>query len=281
MFIPKIHRHMGRFMVLPRDHVNAFIVELEKSIVVVDSTLATSDSLELRRKAESLGKPIEAVLVTHGHPDHYGGLVSFKDLPRFGSQGCLEFAHREDIKKSPTASHYLGDDWPTERYFPNEIIPDGFNITFGGVKFTFKDLGPAESDSDGMWIFESDGITNVFIGDTVALRCHCFFRDGHYFQWLDVLNRLEKEFDLDKTRFWFGHGEVPSSKEVLEWQKGYHQAFLEAVRKIEDRTIPVPRSIQEQVIADMQKFLPTETTLFLLDYEMDITLADMYKKVTV
>ena len=69
-----VHRHMGKFLELPRDHVNAFIVELDHSIVIVDATLAISSATGLRQKAEAIGKPIEAVLLTHGHPDHYTGL---------------------------------------------------------------------------------------------------------------------------------------------------------------------------------------------------------------
>ena len=35
---PVVHRFPGRYMELPRDHVNAYVVELEKSVVVVDAT---------------------------------------------------------------------------------------------------------------------------------------------------------------------------------------------------------------------------------------------------
>ena len=278
MFVPKVHRYIGKFMVLPRDHVNAFVVELENSVVVVDSTLALSNSLELRQLAESFGKPIEAVLLTHGHPDHWGGFVSFADLPRLGSQGAEDFAREEDRVKSPTATMYLGEDWPAEHIFLTDIIKDGFSTTFGGVTFTFTDLGPGESPSDGMWSFQADGIKHVFTGDSVAYQCHCFFRDGHALEWLKLLDRLERDLDFSKTKMWFGHGEVPGGKNVIDWQRGYINSFVDSVKRIGDRTLPVPRSIQEQVLADMQTYLPGEATLFLLDYEMDITLQNYYKQ---
>ena len=88
MIAPITHRYIGKFMALPDDHVNAYIVELENSLVVVDSTIALSSALGLRAQAEALNKPIEAVLLTHGHPDHYTGLAVFDDLPRFSSPGC-------------------------------------------------------------------------------------------------------------------------------------------------------------------------------------------------
>lgn len=54
------------------------------------------------------------------------------------------------------------------------IIGDGTVFTF-----TFHDLGPGESDSDGMWVFHEDGVTHAFAGDAISPECHCFFRDRH------------------------------------------------------------------------------------------------------
>jgi glyoxylase-like metal-dependent hydrolase (beta-lactamase superfamily II) len=274
---PIVHDVMGKFMELPRDQVHAYVVELENSVVVVDTTLAMSSAAAVRAKAESLGKPIEAVLLTHGHPDHYTGLVKFADLPRLASQGCLDFAHSEDIHKSAVAKGYLGDDYPDKRIFPDEIVKDGDKFTFGGVKFTFTDLGPAESPSDGMWVFEKDGVTHAMVGDVVANRCHCFMRDGYSFEWLKVLDRLEKDFD-ESTLLYIGHGKTPSTMEMIEWQRRYVKAFIESVDELPDRSEPVSRATQEKVIAAMQKYLPGEATLFLLDYELEISIPALWKR---
>ena len=271
MTYPSVHRVVGRFMELPRDHVNAYVVELEESVVVVDTTLALSSARALRDKAESFGKPIEAVLLTHGHPDHYTGLVLFEDVPRFASQGCLEFAQREDVVKSPVAESLLGDDYPRRRVFPNEIITGGTTLTFGGADFTFHDLGPGESDADGMWTVDQGGQRSAFVGDVGALNCHCFFRDGHATQWLGILDDLSEQFD-DRTRLYLGHGTSPSGTEVLDWQRGYIRAFLHAVAKLEGHPDPTGRPAQEQVITAMKEYLPGEATLFLLDYELEKTI---------
>jgi len=265
---PIVHRVLGKFMMLPRDHVNAFIVEMKSSVVVIDATLALSSARDLRKKAEALGKPVEAVLVTHGHPDHYTGLKVFEDLPRLGSQGCLEFAHREDIVKAPTATHYLGDDYPTERVFPHPIIKDGDTFTFGGVKFTFRDLGPGESDSDGLWTYRADGVDHVFVGDTVAMNCHCFFRDGHVRDWNRILDRLLKDYG-SSARLYLGHGESPCGLEAIDWQRGYNRAFEVACAALKARRAPIDPAARSEVIASMMRYLPNEATFFLLDYELE------------
>lgn len=271
MTIPGVYRFVGRFTELPRDHVNAYVVELSDSVVVVDTTLALSSARALREKAESFGKPIEAVLLTHGHPDHYTGLVAFEDVPRFASQGCLDFAHREDVAKSRVAESMLGDDYPRRRIFPDEIVKGGTTLTFGGTDFTFHDLGPGESDADGMWTFEADGRTSAFIGDAAALDCHCFFRDGHAYDWLRTLDNLSAQFD-DQAQLYLGHGTSPAGTEVLDWQRGYIKAFLHAVARLEGNPDPVERPAQEDVIAAMKEYLPSDATLFLLDYELEKTI---------
>ena len=52
---------------------NAFLVETAKSLVVVDTMMTVSDARSLRRQVDAIGKPLKAVLITHGHHDHTNG----------------------------------------------------------------------------------------------------------------------------------------------------------------------------------------------------------------
>jgi glyoxylase-like metal-dependent hydrolase (beta-lactamase superfamily II) len=273
---PKIHDIRAKFMDLP-DHVHAYVIELPDAVVVVDATIAESSASEVRTVAESLGKPIEGLLMTHGHPDHYTGLVKFADVPRYASQGCLDFAHHEDIAKSSVAKGYLGADYPDVRVFPDRIVRDGEVVRLGGVDFTFTDLGPGESDADGMWTFAQQGVKYAFVGDAIANHTHCFMRDLHALEWLKILERLDRELD-SSTRIYVGHGDVPAPLETIAWQRGYIETFLDAVGRIEDRSLPVARATQEKVIAAMKGYLPGDATMFLLDYELDVTIPAMWEK---
>src|SRR5215831_17790916 len=55
---------------------NAYLVETPRSVVAIDTTLSNTDSKALRAKLDALGKPLVAVLLTHGHPDHYNGITN-------------------------------------------------------------------------------------------------------------------------------------------------------------------------------------------------------------
>jgi glyoxylase-like metal-dependent hydrolase (beta-lactamase superfamily II) len=145
---PIVHRVAGKFRVLP-DHVNAYVAELDHECAVVDATIALSSAGQLVAIAQRLDKPIRAVLITNGHPDHYSGLKVFEQLPRYASRGCLDFARKEDAEKGSLGRQYHGDDYPDPRVFPNKIIQDGAQLIFDGYTFAFSDLGPGNRTPTG------------------------------------------------------------------------------------------------------------------------------------
>jgi glyoxylase-like metal-dependent hydrolase (beta-lactamase superfamily II) len=50
---------------------NAYIIETKIGLVVVDTMMINSDAKVLRQYIDNINKPLIAVIITHGHPDHY------------------------------------------------------------------------------------------------------------------------------------------------------------------------------------------------------------------
>src|SRR5262245_33593743 len=120
--VPTIHRypeqHEGAF-------VNAYLVETDSGVVAVDGLLTVSESRAMRQGLETLGKPLHAVLLTHSHPDHYGGLtelVAGDDVPIIAPQGVIDTITRDDDEKERILRPMFGDEWARERTFPNTPI---------------------------------------------------------------------------------------------------------------------------------------------------------------
>ena len=210
--------------------VNAYLIEGQSAVVAVDSTLTVSGGRELRERVEAIGKPLAAVVLTHAHPDHYGGaveVVAGADAPIIATAGVDEVIRRDDPIKEEILRPMFGEEWPAERAFPNQIVEDGAELSFGDIELTVRDLGPGESPHDSIW-FLGEGRTTVFSGDQAYNHMHCYLADGFWEEWLAHLDTLAADLPSDAVLH-PGHGD-PAGLALLDWQRRYIERFIEAVR---------------------------------------------------
>src|SRR5918995_6624629 len=180
---PAVHRFPAQ---QPSAFVNAYLVETAVGVVAVDSLLTVSDSRAMRAALEALRKPLQAVLLTRSHPDHYAGLaqlVAGDNVPIIAPQGVIDTIARDDATKDAIVGPMFGEEWPRTRIFPNTPIRDGESVTFDRVQFTVVDLGPSESPHDSPWMLGTDERI-VFLGDQIYDHRHCFLADGFHREWL-------------------------------------------------------------------------------------------------
>lgn len=55
-----------------------YLIEGADSLTIIDAALAQSVPAILKQAAQFPNKPIKRILITHGHPDHIGGLPALK-----------------------------------------------------------------------------------------------------------------------------------------------------------------------------------------------------------
>ncbi len=257
-----IHRHAATTAGTP---VNAYVIESPEELVVVDATLTVDDGRALRDRVAALDKPLAGVVITHAHPDHYGGLVELlaghADVPVHATQAVVDAVKRDDPVKEQNQRPMLGEQWPAQRAFPDTPVADGATLALGHIALRVTDLGPGESPADSLWAL-SDG--RVFSGDVAYDRHHCYLADGFHQQWLANLERLQAELPPGATLH-PGHG-LPCGREVLDWQRGYIHTMLDAIGHADwsDRD-----TAREEVAATMRAYLPTEALAFLMELSID------------
>ena len=113
------------------------------------------------------------------------------------------------------------------------------------------------------------GTRHVFLGDLIYNHMHGYFRDGHAFNWLKALDRLAQEFNHTDV-FHPAHGEA-CSIEMISWQRGYIQAFLNTLHSMLGERDALSEEEKTLLVARMQSYLPNDKLVPLLKYEMDET----------
>jgi glyoxylase-like metal-dependent hydrolase (beta-lactamase superfamily II) len=257
----EVHRHVASAM-----PVNAYLVETPGGVVAVDSTLTVSDGRALRQRAEDLGKPLQAVLITHAHPDHYGGaveLVASDEVPIVAAAGVDGVIRRDDEIKEGILRPMFGDEWPRQRRFPNMTVADGESISFDGVAFTLMDLGPGESPHDSVWLVGDERLV-AFAGDTAYQHMHCFLADGFWEEWLANIERLRAQL-APEALVHFGHGD-PAATPPFDWQEGYINTFMEAIRAADWSDSDAAKA---QVVERMTDYLPAGELQFLMELSIE------------
>jgi len=257
----RVHRYAASAM-----PVNAYLVETRRGVVAVDSTLTVSDARRLRQRADDLGKPLRAVLITHAHPDHYGGsveVVGDDDVPIIAADGVAAVIRRDDEIKEGIIRPMFGDEWPRERRFPNQTMRDGEAISFDDVSFTLMDLGPGESPHDSVWLVGDERLV-AFAGDAAYQRMHCYLADGHWESWLANIDRLRGQL-APEAELHFGHGD-PAPSWPFDWQEVYITTFIEAIQAADWSD---PAAAKDDVVRRMTAYLRGGELQFLMELSVE------------
>ena len=99
---------------------------------------------------------------------------------------------------------------------------------------------------------------------------HCYLADGHWEQWLAHLDRLAAELPAQATLL-PGHGER-AGRELLDWQRGYIERFVHAVRRADWTD---PEAAATTVDQAMTGYLAQDALRFLMQLSIEPVAAQL------
>ena len=197
------------------------IIETKNQLVLVDAQFLVPYARAFREYADSLGKPIDRLYLSHRHPDHWFGMAAaFSDVTVFALPETMSFIeeHGEDSR----SDHWkLGDLVPDSVLVPQKVVGPG-EETIDGVKYAFDRVTDAEIDFDLTIRLPELGV--YFAQDLIYSGTHLYLTK-HMDHWIQVLQEmLVSDYEL----FMPGHG-LPADKNEVARNVEYLSAARQAV----------------------------------------------------
>jgi glyoxylase-like metal-dependent hydrolase (beta-lactamase superfamily II) len=197
------------------------IIESSSTLVLVDGQFLVPYAQQFRDYADSLGKPIDRLYLSHRHPDHWFGLgTAFTDIPIYALAETIEFLkdHGEDSRKD----HWkLGDLAPDRIVVPDKVASPGEEV-IDGVTYVCSKV--TDTEIDFLLTITLPELKVYITQDLVYSGTHLYLtKDMDH--WAQVLEEtLLSDYDL----FMPGHG-LPADKNEVARNIEYLSAARQAI----------------------------------------------------
>ncbi|MBV8968757.1 MAG: MBL fold metallo-hydrolase [Verrucomicrobia bacterium] len=193
--------------------VNSHLIELHSQLLAVDAQYMLPFAQEVVKYAATLGKPITRLYLTHYHPDHILGAVTFKApiyaLPEVRTKIT---AAGDRVAKEEHKKHRDAIVAKAER--PNQVVVPGEEM-IDGVPFEFLDVTNAETEHALMVGLPEQSM--LITQDLIYSGVHAFVGEKAFDSWSQALHTYREQ---PYTRILPGHGS-PGGQELYDTMLHY------------------------------------------------------------
>ncbi len=209
--------------------VNTWAIETSDGLVAFDGQRSLSAGREVAQALGALGKPLVAVLLTHPHPDHVGGLTEIMALNP--DAPLLALAHTAEVVASDAQGYFaasrqvLPGDYPDPDAMPRptRLVADGEMVQLVGLDLRLSEYRDVEAPC--MLVTEVAGAGAVFAADMVEHGMTPFLLEGYAEGWLAALGRMEPALPAGVTLY-PGHGAAGAAPVLVAAQRIYLRRVL-------------------------------------------------------
>jgi glyoxylase-like metal-dependent hydrolase (beta-lactamase superfamily II) len=125
--------------------VNAYWIEGPDGTVIVDAGRNVTGGRKIAGEVSREGLRVSAILLTHPHPDHVGGLSvlheKFPDTPIDAPEATDKWM-RDDPLKFYSLARQADPDYPPTLPYPTETFASGAEMRIAGLALQIADFGP-------------------------------------------------------------------------------------------------------------------------------------------
>lgn len=188
--------------------VNSWLIVSARAAVLIDAQRSLSAGAALASLIATHTGRLDAVLLTHPHPDHFGGLESvlsaFPGTPVYASKETTRMMRADENGLIALTKKVLLDDAPDTQPIPNQSAEHGSTLRFGDIALEVDEIGPGEAGA--MSMFYAPREHALFCGDIVDNQFTSFVLEGRSSLWLAQIDAVQGRYAERAPTIYPGHG---------------------------------------------------------------------------
>ena len=223
---------------------NSYLITTDGGSVLVDPGGAAAPESALRQLSRR--SPVQAILLTHAHHDHIGGISNWtkdKDIPVIGQREMAEFTNHNDRLRGfdnrrlsiqfGTPLPQRSDEKAATPIPATALFDKSHSLAWRGIHFEFFHTGGETPDQALIWISE---LKAVFIGDNyyTSFPNLSTLRGSPPRPALEYIKALEKALSFEPEVLLPGHGDPLLGKDNVRQKL---TKYRDAIRYVHDATV--------------------------------------------